>query len=352
MNVLDFLATLRERDIQIFAEGLQLHCNAPAGALTAELRDELRQRKHEILNFLRSAESLVGQQPGIVPLQSQGTAAPIFAVAGHNGDVFCFRALAQHLGEDQPFFGLQPPGLDGNREPLSRVEDLAAFFAAQIRTFRPNGSCVIVGYCAGGTIAFELARQLLRDGVEVCSLALFGSPFPTNYQFFPKLRLHFEQLAKRIAKHIRALASLPMTERRNYVAERICNLRIERDAQRRAAGDPALVLRDKVGRATLSAIRRYQPNFFCGRLNLFWPCKNAGGDALAQWPMIARDTEKYFGPDGCDGTKMLREPYAATFAKLLKKSLQITSDGKICSPQKSPDAAPSWQTGQMQAMSF
>src|SRR2546427_7475953 len=35
--------------------------------------------------------------------------------------------------------GLQPPGLDGRSEPLTRVEDLAAYFAAQIRTFHPNG---------------------------------------------------------------------------------------------------------------------------------------------------------------------------------------------------------------------
>ncbi len=132
MKALDFLEKLRSRDIKVWAEGDRLRCNAPAGVLTPELRNELRQRKDEILRFLHSAEALAQQQRAIVPLQPRGTGAPVFAVAGHNGDVFCFRAIAHHLGADQPFFGLQPPGLDGNREPRARVEDLAAYFAALV----------------------------------------------------------------------------------------------------------------------------------------------------------------------------------------------------------------------------
>ena len=63
-----------------------------------------------LIEFLREAQGLAAQQRAIVPLEAVGTRTPIFAVAGHNGDVFAYRALAQHLGPDQPFFGLQPPG--------------------------------------------------------------------------------------------------------------------------------------------------------------------------------------------------------------------------------------------------
>ncbi|MBU6399473.1 MAG: thioesterase, partial [Verrucomicrobia bacterium] len=90
-KTLDFLARLRDRDIQVWAEGDRLRCSAPAGQLTAELREELQQRKDEILQFLRSAEALAHQQRAIVPLQAHGTRPPVFGVAGHNGDVFCFR---------------------------------------------------------------------------------------------------------------------------------------------------------------------------------------------------------------------------------------------------------------------
>src|SRR5215470_711851 len=114
---------LNDRDIRIWAEGERLRCNAPAGALTNEIREELLRHKEEILQFLRSASSLVRHQHSIIPLQPRGTRPPVFAFAGHNGDVFCFRALARYLGEDQPLFGLQPPGLERGQKPLARIEE-------------------------------------------------------------------------------------------------------------------------------------------------------------------------------------------------------------------------------------
>jgi thioesterase domain-containing protein len=331
MKILDFLTLLRDRDIQIQADGDRLRCNGPTGALTPELRQELQRRKSEILKFLRSAEALAQQQRAIVPLQPRGTAAPIFAAAGHNGDVFCFRALARHLGNDQPFFGLQPPGLDGNREPLTRIEDLASYFATQIRAVHPEGPCVIAGYCAGGTIAFELARQLVRDGAEIRFLALFGSPFPTWYRLLPQLRELLGQTASRVVRHARAVALLPVAELRTYIAERLNNLKTARVAEHPATPDPVLAWRDKVGRATLSAIRRYTPGTFSGRLNLFWPGREwrGGGDAPAQWPSIAPDTEIHFGPDDCNGATMLLEPCAAAFAGLFKTCLQFPAKAHL-----------------------
>lgn len=334
MNILDFLLLLRDRDIQVWADGDRLRCNAPAGALTPELRQELGQRKDEILKFIRSAETLAQQQRAVVPLQPHGTTAPIFAVAGHNGDVFCFRALAQYLGVNQPFYGLQPPGLDGNSQPLERVEKLAAYFVAQIRSARPQGPYIIAGYCAGGGIALELARQLLQTGADVRLLALFGSPFPTWYRFLPQSRERLVQLADRAVRHSRALLTLPSAKRREYVAERLRGRRHRQTADS-GTDDPVLAWREKVGRATLAAIRRYQPAAFSGRLCLFWPSQKSRGahKALSRWQALAPDSRTFFGPDGCDGAVMLREPHAAAFAELFKQCLETSP------PQEVPRSA-------------
>jgi amino acid adenylation domain-containing protein len=49
-----FLERLRRLDIRLSLDGDRLTLNAPKGAVTAELRDELRQRKHEIMALLQA----------------------------------------------------------------------------------------------------------------------------------------------------------------------------------------------------------------------------------------------------------------------------------------------------------
>ena len=144
--IAELLAGLRKLDVHVVLDGDRLRLNAPAGVLGDAQKRELSERKAEIIAFLRDAERLSSQQRAIVPLGGSGERVPIFAVAGHNGDVFAYRALAQHLGPEQPFFGLQPPGLEEGSEPLTSVEDLARYFAEQIRAFRPEGEMSIAGF--------------------------------------------------------------------------------------------------------------------------------------------------------------------------------------------------------------
>jgi natural product biosynthesis luciferase-like monooxygenase protein len=315
-----FLARLRERDIHISADGDRLRCSAPAGALTPELRDELQQRKHEILKFLHSAGAIARQQRAIVPLQPRGKCTPIFAVAGHNGDVFCYRALAKYLGDDQPFFGLQPPGLDGQSKPLTRVEELADYFAGQICAFQPNSSYVIAGYCSGGTIAYELARRLLRQGAALERLVLFGSPFPTWYRFLPQLHQRFDYCFQRVVSHARTMAVLSLREQRLYLIEKLRDRRLQSANARPAEPDPALIQREELGRVTLAAIRRYEPGDFAGRVGLLLPNRwRCPAKVLRQWRSVAPCIDEYFGPAECTGDTMLREPHAAVFADLYKE---------------------------------
>ncbi len=319
MSVTAFLAELRARDVQVWAEGEHLRCTAPAGTLTPELRGELQRRKGEILEFLRSAEELAQRPRAIVPLERHGTRTPVFAVAGHNGDVFCYRALSQQLGDDQPFFGLEPPGLDGRSEPLTRVEDLAAYFAEQVRAFQPDGPYILAGFCAGGTVAFELARQLVQGGASVRFVALFGCPDPTWYRLPSQLRWRLRQQMTRVAGHVRAVWSLPAGELGRYIAGRIRQRRERRDAAHAAALDPVLVRRARVERATIAAVRRYRPAPFAGRLSLFLPYQEWLPSATPRWASQARCTDEYVGPPGCDNDTMLREPFAAHFAALFRR---------------------------------
>jgi len=312
---------LRSRDIQVWIDHGRLRCNAPANALTPELRDELQQRRDDILEFLRLADALANQR-AIVPLQPCGARTPVFAVPGHIGDVFCYRALVQHLGDDQPFYGLQPPGFDGQGEPLRRIEDLAAYFAAQIRAFRPEGPYILAGFCAGGLTAFELGLQLASAGAEISFLALFGAPYSARYRRLPRLRELLAEQVERVAKHARTLRSLSSVERREYIAAKLRVREARHTAQRLAASDPVLVLRGKVGRATLAAARCYTPRHSASRVCLFMPSGDwvRSRNEPLRWRSVAPHAEVYYGPDGCDGEAMLYEQYAPAFAELFRRS--------------------------------
>jgi thioesterase domain-containing protein len=344
VNTAAFLARLRERDIQIWTEDGQLRCSAPPGALSVEFREELRQRKADILKFLETADSLARQQRAIIPLQPRGTRTPIFAVAGHNGDVFCYRTLVQCLGDEQPFFGLQPPGVDGHSQPLTRVEDLAAYFATQIKAFRPDGPYVIAGYCAGGATAFELAQQLLRAGSTINVVALFGAPYATAYRFGSQMRLRFETEWARVSRHVRALAFLSGVQRRAYIKEKLrlvvpsnSDEGIESTIDNRPSkiSSEVLAQRVKVQRATFAALARYTPRHFPGRLVLLLPCVAwaCSSRKPLRWRSVAERVEEYYGPDDCHTDVMLLDPYARHFAELFEQC--------VMSPQAAAGIQPS-----------
>jgi amino acid adenylation domain-containing protein len=120
-----------------------------------------------------------GQAPAsgtLISIQSSGSSTPFFCVAGGGGSVLYYYPLANYLGPDQPFYGLQAIGLDGEREPLARVEDLAAAYLEEIRKVRPHGPYLLGGHCFGGLVAFEVSQQLRRQGEEVALLVVMDVP--------------------------------------------------------------------------------------------------------------------------------------------------------------------------------
>jgi thioesterase domain-containing protein len=263
----------------------------------------------------------------------------VFAVPGHNGDVFCYREFARRLGDDQPIFGLEPPGLDGRSAPLTRIEDIAAYFADQIVAFRPHGPCIIAGYCAGGTVAFELGRQLTQAGRDVRFVALLGSPYPTWYRYSAQVPYQFRRQCERVFRRTRALWSLPAGVRLRQVTESLRRLRARREAGPAASLDPVLAKRREVERATLAAVRRYTPRHFAGRVALLVPDKDWLPAAVSLWRSIAGSSSEYYGPSGCQGETMLLE-HAPAFAGLFRQCRDAHEESWTAPSSLRPDRRP------------
>jgi thioesterase domain-containing protein/acyl carrier protein len=116
----------------------------------------------------------------LVPMhQGEGGAKrPFFLVAGMFGNVLNLRHLAQLLGGDRPFYGMQARGLLGDVEPHRTLPEAATDYIAELRQVQPRGPYMLGGFSGGGLTAWEMARQLEAAGEEVSLLVLLDTPLP------------------------------------------------------------------------------------------------------------------------------------------------------------------------------
>jgi thioesterase domain-containing protein/acyl carrier protein len=112
---------------------------------------------------------------GVVALQPDGQGTPIFGFPGLAGTPLAFAAMASKLGDDQPFYGVAVPGFEGLPGSFGTVEEIAAAMLVMIRQVRPNGPYRLAGFCFGGLLAYEAARQLVAAGEQVSLLAIYDA---------------------------------------------------------------------------------------------------------------------------------------------------------------------------------
>ena len=82
------------------------------------------------------------------------------------------------------------------------------------------------------------------------------------------------------------------------------------------------ILRTRLERTTVAAVRRYVPRTFPGRVNLFlpsWTWARSPAKAL-RWRALAQQSEVYVGPEDCQWDRMLRPPSAHAIAELFARA--------------------------------
>jgi thioesterase domain-containing protein/acyl carrier protein len=202
----------------------------------------------------------------VVPIQSGNARPPLYCLPAHTGSVLLYRTLAQHLGSDQPVYGLQPQGLDGKHVPLTRIEDMAVNFVRDIRLIQPKGPYFVAGYCMGGTIALEMAQQLRRQGETVGMLALLDT-----YNWRQAKRTSFvDNLCFRVQQwwfswH-RGGSRWKKLRDRGVWSLPIVALPVRKESSRRfntLCGQPAV---DRVSECNVHAALSYKPQAYPGRI--------------------------------------------------------------------------------------
>jgi amino acid adenylation domain-containing protein len=225
-----------------------------------------------LAQILKNALSLPSSYV-LVPIRPAGLRPPFFGVHGGDGNVLFYRKLAHLLGNDQPFYALQAPALNGRpMEPLS-IEMMAERYLSEIRQVHPCGLYLLGGYSFGGLVAYELAQRLRLAGENVALLVMFDT--------FNPARLRLQPFGVRLRRALRGRSDLSFNQMSQFVARRMPSpagelvLRWNATLYRRLKWvlrqdrhviDPALW---RVITAHERAFMNYQPLPYTGKVHLF-----------------------------------------------------------------------------------
>ena len=160
---------------------------------------------------------VLAHQSSLVMIQAgQPGLPPFFCAHPAGGDVLGFQALAQALGADRPFYGIQSAGrlLGEARQPT--LEMMCADYLLEIRQLQPHGPYLLGGHSMGGKVAYELARQIEAAGERVGVLAIFDADIVNkNTSMIDALMLLSETFRLNIARA--TLAALPQDKMMDYL---------------------------------------------------------------------------------------------------------------------------------------
>jgi thioesterase domain-containing protein/acyl carrier protein len=265
----------------------------------------------------------------LVPMQPQGNKPPLFLVHGAEGNVLLYRPLLRHLEPDQPVFGLQSQGLNGEAPEHTTIPAMASHYVQEILTIQPDGPYYLAGYCLGGSIAYETARQLTAIGKRVELVGLIeshNSNFERHSKIFLQSPRHFLQ---NLWFHFANAWSLGPRERPLFLHEKI-DIEIGRLRQRlRAAwfGDsqaektafPHLALK----KMNDAAAKNYRPLSYRGRVAVIRPKAYFAGLAspsLGWDESVEQGVEIYELPVYPKG--MLVDPFCRSLARTLTQCMR------------------------------
>ena len=240
-------------------------------------------------------------------VRDAGPKPPFFCVHALGGNVLEYYDLARHLGDDQPFYGLQSRGLDGKQPPHTRVEDMAAHYIKEMRELQPEGPYFIGGRSLGGMVAFEMAHQLRAQGQAIGLLALLDT-YPSGYaKLFRNeatLRAALRRGLGRTKAHVANLRSLSVSEGLSYLIDkakfaprkmksqvwrRVYQVwqRLYQSSENLARPLPRM-LKD-IKEINSLAVRDYTPQVYEGHVTLFWASEDlrTSIDMVEGWRALA-----------------------------------------------------------------
>ena len=145
--------------------------STPGSGLGAEIMTRLRSHTAAWVGRRASADSL------ITGLNTGGSRQPVFWVVQRYLNL---ARLAEHLGADQPIYGMRSGHRIMDRTPAN-VRALAECYVDHVLEIQGGGPLIVGGICQGAEIAFQMALRLNDLGHELNLLGLQERFIPHDY---------------------------------------------------------------------------------------------------------------------------------------------------------------------------
>ncbi|WP_458391237.1 non-ribosomal peptide synthase/polyketide synthase [Sinorhizobium medicae] len=114
--------------------------------------------------------------PGVLPVRTIGSQAPVFFVPTGYGDCSYVFRLVREMDIDCPVYALPWPPFEEARR--ASLEDIATKVAHAVRKVQPRGPYRFAGYSSGAVLAYALAERLLYLEETVSFMAFIDVPIP------------------------------------------------------------------------------------------------------------------------------------------------------------------------------
>lgn len=226
--------------------------------------------------WLRANRQGGSRFPQILPLSTGQGPAKLLALS----QVHVFRGLAGSLGADVPFLGLQTlhPGRPAETLPQT-FEAIGREYATLVRHAQPAGPYVLIGWCNGGVIAFETARQLEQAGERVERVILVDTWRPGYLASLGSARRRLTDLSYRVQFVARAWAEAIRRKQGtwHFLRQRRTFFRLFGGRDPRPAADPA---DEWLVEFLTERLKRYRPGSIAAPLTILRSSSEPSGYLL------------------------------------------------------------------------
>ncbi|MDP4090808.1 MAG: thioesterase domain-containing protein, partial [Bacillota bacterium] len=239
----------------------------------------------EQLSGLIDERNTKGVSPCVLIKDGEG-GMPLFCIHDFSGEVLAYGRLAHCLEEGRPVYGIRYSSKEDGR--TADLESLASDYIRQIKHIQPKGPYHLLGYSAGGAIAYEMALQLAESGEKTATLAFLDTP---NYSKYPvAVKNIFYAVAKYGLNWLRALSFKDSIQ---FIA--VNTKAVVRDIFRGLSRNKREEYRTfAVQKSLQRMLSHYVPRYYEGRVTLFRAVKRSiKMDERLGWGGLVKEIEVY-----------------------------------------------------------